>query len=346
MLRNTLKILRSQIAWKDLTFGFVSLLPVFLLSYVAHDLIILKVGLITVSLFIAAIRLNPNALFITLHFCSILLALIVLYYLLAYLPVLFVIVIALFAFVCIFIGKFGTNLRSVGNFTFIPALYLACELHFMSLQNHQPRLFWHFFEFTPAAWFSMLLICPVIKRHYSVNPIKVAGNTKQILSNINFGEPLLSWFEPAIAVFFAVFVAALLAIKLEIPSPEWLLWSTASVIGAELGLAHKKFIQRFLGAILGVTVGFIIGSLIAKTQLNYSLAVLGVMLTLITFKNYFVGFSSRCFFITVAICIISTSHWQTLVRIQNVFIGGALGMLSLYLVHYFFNKFIRKKLIA
>ncbi len=326
-----------QFLWPEMSFAALSLIPIFLCAWLFDNILFLKVGLITISLFISANRLKYSFLIMTLHYSLILIGFSLLYLFLNTKAIAFVFLCALMAWGCIYLAHFGNKLRTVGNYTFIPAVYLACEIYQnLSSQQEWLKSYWQFVKLTPLAWITLALFY-VLFRH---KLFLTTSSTKY--KNYPFpdkGEPIKNCWLPSIAIFISVFVSALLATTLSIENPEWLIWSTASVITSEPRASHQKFLQRFLGACLGIILGIGISQLIPHTELIYSLAVLGIMLTLTSFKNYFIGFASRCFFITIAAFAISTSSHVALIRVENVLLGGIIGLIFLNFINYLMQRF-------
>ncbi len=345
LLRKTLNSLKAQVMWPELGLATLSLLPLIIAACYAHNLLFLKLGLISISLFIAANRVKYHAPVICLHFLLILFTFSLLYWSIHCCAIIFVTACALMAFGCVYITQLGDKLRTLGNYTFIPAVYLACEIQYSVGPQAWRTTYWQFLKITPLALASVLLLYYACHNVWATNSKKISILSKSIKHYWlihDSGTISRNWLPSSIAIFIGVFIAASLAVLGHIASPEWLIWSTASVISAELIISRMKFIQRIVGALVGITVGLSLCPFIAQTPLTYSLAVLGIMLTLTCFKRYFLSFSSRCFFITLAAYAISHSEHLALIRIQNIFLGGIIGILSLYFSHSVLKKMQRQ----
>jgi len=333
---SVLKKINEQILWQGFGLSIVCLLPVFACAWFFNNLVFLKIGLITISLFIAAKQLKYGFAIISFHYVLILTGFTLLYFSSHYFTPLFIFLCALMALGCIVLTRAGHKLRTFGNYTFIPSVYLACEIQYPLAEQSVLSGYWHFLALTPIAWLTMAVVYYFFHRRWDMMA-SPAAKSRHIINLNSFGdkgEPLKDWRSPAAAIFLGVFVAAMLAVILQIDRPEWLIWSTASVITTEAVLARSKFMQRFCGAMLGISLGLLLSHFLPQSQLTYSLGVLGIMLTLTSFKNYFIAFSSRCFFITLAAYAISTSTHMELTRVENVVIGGIIGVSSLYIMHY------------
>lgn len=322
-----IKGILSQFLWPEIGVAILSLIPIFIAATFLHDLSFLKLGLITISIFISINRLKYSITIMIIHFLMILLFFSIFYLSLNKSILLFSFLCALTAFSCIWLTLFGDKLRTVGNFIFIPSMYLACEIR-RNLPLHTNWLtpYIQFMEQTPI----VLCSIAILFLFYYKNKIKFFPER---------GKPVYNWLQPGVAIFTGVFISALLAFIFHLDNPEWFIWSCASVITIELEDSRKKFFHRFFGAIIGMIIGLCIGFTLPKNELVYSFAVLGIMLTLTSFKNYFVSFIARCCFIMIAAYAISSSLRTAAVRIENVFLGGLIGIFIFHVVTYLFYKY-------
>lgn len=331
--------IKQEILWKNLGFALLSLLPILFFAFWFHEPLIIRLGLIDISLFIAATRLQSDYKLIILHYFLILIGFSFLYFSINTIGV-FVVLCALMAFASILITRHGANLRTLGNYTFIPAVYLACEI-----RHGLPEGTWVHTYLKFIAWSTLALVIILLLQYFfhifktgKSKIVEIQSYWRKMLAEIDKGEPFKEWLQPGIAIFIGVFVAALLVTLLHMDNAEWLIWSTASVITTDLYLSRTKLLHRFSGALIGVAIGLCVGVFLPQSELIYSLAILGIMLTLISFKTYFIAFSTRCFFVALAASAISKSPHVAFTRVENVFIGGVIGLTSVYLTHYFFKS--------
>lgn len=132
----------------------------------------------------------------------------------------------------------------------------------------------------------------------------------------------------------------------KIKEPEWLLWSSLSVVNTELNLLVEKFRQRVIGATIGVGLGLIVGLLLPHSQWVAYICFIMIILSLRGFKDYFTGYFVRSFF--VILYAGNHSLEIALLRSSNVIIGGIIGVLAtsalLYAHQYYSGKnFIRDR---
>jgi hypothetical protein len=303
--------LRDEIYWREVARALLVMGPIFICFLFFHELPFLPIGLITMSLFITASTLKLGLLGVTLHYCLILLSF-TLFVVLILSPPLFICLCALFAFLGVYITQYGVKLRTLITFTFIPALYLACELH-EDYHGHELLLqSLDIMQLSPLAWLGMVLV-----------------NNKT--ATIDRGEPLTEWQQPAFAIFMGVFISSSLVMFDYLPPGQWVIWSSASVIMTDIATSKKKLHDRIVGAAIGVPIGLALVHILPKTGLTYYLAILGVMVSLVSFKRYILSFMSRSCFVAIATSVIHSSDSIALMRIENVFLGGLIGIFSLYL---------------
>lgn len=110
-----------------------------------------------------------------------------------------------------------------------------------------------------------------------------------------------------------------------IREPQWILWSSLSVVYPELETSTRKFKQRLSGVILGASLGVAVIQIIPAWNplASYCCFVL-IILSLRMFKDYFPGFILRCFLIVLYAG--SQGAETALVRSSNVLIGGLTGI--------------------
>ncbi len=135
----------------------------------------------------------------------------------------------------------------------------------------------------------------------------------------------------------------------KIKEPEWLLWSSLSVVNTELTLLFEKFRHRIIGATIGVGLGLIVGLLLPHSQWVAYICFIMIILSLRGFKDYFTGYFVRSFF--VILYAGNHSLEISLLRSSNVIIGGIIGVLAtsalLYVHQYYYSGkiFIKDHLV-
>jgi hypothetical protein len=347
MLDMHLNTLKQEIYWGTLARAIISLLPIILGLLLFPNALLFNVGLITISLFIAADQLKLGTVAMTAHFLLIAICFTLLFFSLSF-PYLFVPLCAVIAFATIYFTKHGSKIRKLTNFTFIPSLYLACEIHESVPSDLILSTYFEFIKLTPIAWLSIWLLNTIPKiSSPKKQPVSIHAQEKQFLHTImigvDVGEPELIWLPAALAISLGVALAATLVETLHIAHGEWMIWSVASIITVEFSALKTKLADRLFGAFIGVALGFFIAQFVPKTTITYSLAILGTILTLAIFKTYRVAYTTRCLFISLAAYIASSTPEVAIERVSNVFFGGVIGLLSSYCVNKIFQHFAKNK---
>lgn len=338
-----LKVLKNEVYWGVLAKALISLLPAAIGYIMTGNVMFWNMGLVTISLGIGAERLNLGILAITFHFLLIFCCFTILFFAFVQ-PYLFVILCAMMAVGTIYFTRHGSQLRTLANFTFIPAVYLTCELHEKLALALTNSVYLKFISLMPIAWLSVIIIYGLPQLfNRSKNPaLKLTARRKllhKIFWGAELGNPEAIWVPPAIAIFFGVAIAASMVIFLHISRGEWVIWSVASVITIEFSSSKKKFNQRISGVLIGAPLGFFAAQFAPKIELMYVLAAVGIMLTLVAFKSYRMGFASRCFLVAFAAYIASSTPAIAVERIGNVLLGGLIGIIAIYVVEWMFNYF-------
>jgi hypothetical protein len=176
-------------------------------------------------------------------------------------PPLFVVATVLLGMGSVLVTASGNALHSLGNFTFIPSLYLASysaegvERHGLIARS--------------VELLSFLLITSL--------PILLLASVEHFRSR-ETGRPTLAHFakwtrlspnserkayiEQMVTVALAVGCAAALVEWRHVEHGQWMMWSAASVVTGNAVSARQKFRNRLTGAIIGVSFGVTIGLLL------------------------------------------------------------------------------------
>jgi len=328
--------------WPELIPALLILAPILLIFLFTHNVQFFNIALVSISLLIIQSRLRLNWALVTGHYALILITFSILYF---SFPTLFLFVplVSLLGFFTIYLSRYGEDFRTLGNYIFIPAVYLSCELRSAILNNFSQVdshnffnlnfLFFNYFHFiflTLISYFSILIICFLnskIKKNFQKLKLKFLKKINPLNNSAN-----QHWLSPAFAIFIVTGIASTLVLIWHTPKAEWMIWSAASVITLDLKSAKEKLFQRSLGVFIGIPLGFLVSYfLLPKLDLIYTLASLGIVLSLVAFKNYILAFGSRCFLLVIATYISTSNLSIALDRIENVLFGGVLGLVCLYL---------------
>ena len=241
-------------------------------------------------------------------------------------PLLFVVATVLLGMGSVLVTAGGSALRSLGNFTFIPSLYLACE----SAEGvTRQAVLTRSVELLP-----FLLIAAL--------PILLVASVEHFRSR-ETGRPTLTHFakwtrlspnsernayiELMITVALAVACAAALVEWRHVDHGQWMIWSAASVVTGNAVSARQKFRNRLTGAVVGVSSGVVVGSLIPHASFMRVLDVVAAMLTLVCIRPYRLAFGARCACAAMAFVLAGQPWIFGGERLLNVAAGSGIGLL-------------------
>jgi len=310
--------LQKEIKSTELLRALAVIGPLVIIYFFSREPAMLSLGLIAISLLIPALRLGWAPRMVVVHYVAILVTFGALF-LAAPIKPLFVSLTALAAFLAVAVTRHGDALRTLGNWVFIPAVYLACELREGVSASEAAHHAGALVVLSPVA---LALVCG-IQIH--------DGRHRPDAAPVHYGSAVADWLLPAAATALAVFAAAALVEALNLAQGQWVIWSAASVVVGDLSAVTGKLKLRMIGALVGAPLGFLLGAALPESRVGYSLAVLAATLTLITFSRYAVGFGSRCFFIALAAAFTGGASGIAEERVANVIAGGAFGLIAVVL---------------
>lgn len=307
-------ILLNYINYRGLLLALAALVPVVFYYLKTADILASYLGLISVSLVIVKDKLHLTLKHSIYHYLATIVAFSLLYF--AYSEkVLFVIITALIALFTILITQRGGKLRTLGNYIFIPAVYIGCELRMHITEGDLIPQYMHFLELT--------LIC--LLSHIAVHLL-----FKDKL-NEDFGLPEVNWFRPSLIILISVTLATSSALLLHLEHLQWAIWSSASVILASFDQTKIKVEHRITGLIIGVPLALALIQILPKSEVIYIISLISAVLTLIAFKNYTLAFTIRCFLVVIVAGMGNFAIQASEERIESVLLGGAIGVICSYI---------------
>ncbi len=226
----------------------------------------------------------------------------------------------------ILVAAKGHKLRSLGNFTFIPALYLACET---AEGAHRGALLGRGLAFLPymAAAVAPVIVLAAMDHAGDRDPgtalFRHLGRVRRRAADHGATAPVV---EAMIAVALAVACASALVEWRHLDHGQWVIWSAASVVTGDAASARRKLLDRLLGAAAGVPVGIALGLLMPHGGAVLMLANIGAVLTLVAFRRYLLGFGTRCALVALALVDAGQSTLHAAQRVENVVLGGVIGL--------------------
>ena len=178
-------------------------------------------------------------------------------------PPLFVLGCAGMAAASVLLAGRGSKLQSLGIFTFVPALYLACEIGEGTATHEFVRHGVAFLPFLVVAMSPVLLMSAFDHLYARDAEVDHLRHFSRILRWSELG--VRSFYgEAAIAAALSVAVAATAVEWLHLDHGQWVIWSAASVVTGDAASGHRKLLDRMTGAVVGVPVGVAIGLLARK----------------------------------------------------------------------------------
>lgn len=310
----------------DLLRALIVIGPLAAAYFLFHEPALIDLDLIAISLLIAAQKLQLPHRLIALQFAAILFTFIVLL-LAAPIEPLFVLLTGTTAFLAIALTRYGAALRTLGTWTFLPALYLACKMH----EEWNSGMGFHdasiIVAFAPVVLALVLAVRIFDRRNLPAQ------------SPQSYGQASNGWLLSASATAIAVLAAATVVEIFNLAEGQWMIWSAASVVVGDLATSTHRLKLRALGALVGVPLGLLIGHGLPASRAGYSFALLGATLTLVAFERYVVGFGARCFFIAIAAAFTGGASGIAEERLTNVLIGGVLGIIAVVLSEFVGKRF-------
>lgn len=320
--------LTSEIKIHSLKRAAWTLAPLLGLTLITHDPGWLKASVVTISLYIVYERVKLAPLGVICHGLALLLAFMVMLYAMIQ-PFVFVLICTLTAAGVVGITVYGCKLRTLGNFIFIPSLYLACETAegttpvqpFSVLQTALPYLA---VAVLPVLALSLAEHMRVSRRWHHM--LKLQRNS-DLGVRVACGEAVL-------AVTLAVALAVTIVEWGQLNYGQWIIWSAVSVVTGDTKTARKKLYQRGVGALVGVPVGVLLGYIVPHSVIMYDFLAVAAMLTLVSFSRYTLGFGARCACVASALMVIGQTPEIASERALNVLMGGGIGLFFVFLLHF------------
>lgn len=231
------------------------------------------------------------------------------------------------------LSRCGARLRSLGNFVFIPSLYLTCEA--AAARHSATRLV----PYLGAAMLPAIALsgvqawrnAPAAHRLHALARWRGARELGLPAASSDAAQAI-------VAVALAVAAAALLVEWRHIDNGQWAIWSAASVVTGDAATARVKLRDRGLGALAGVPLGLAAGHALPHGALVYTLATLASVLTLVAFRHYATGFGARCACIACASWVAQQSTAIAAERVVNVLAGGLIGIACVLATHWFATR--------
>ncbi len=324
-LRDVARLMGDELETRTLVRAGIVLTPLIALAAAFGESDWLQAMIVTMSAFIVMKTSGLAPLGVVLHAFAIVGGFLVLLAALSS-PPLFVAATATMAAISILATAKGRELRSLGNFTFIPALYLACE---QGERTQQVGLLAQGLAFLPymAVAVAPLIVMAAAEHVGARDPsTNLFRHSRRLRRRGADDGPPAPFIEGMAAVALAVACAAALVEWRHIDHGQWVIWSAASVVTGDAASARRKLADRLMGAVLGVPVGVVAALMLPHFAVVPNAAAFGAMLTLVAFRRYPVGFAFRCGFAAIVLVDTGQSTLSAAARVENVVMGGLIGL--------------------
>jgi hypothetical protein len=313
----------SEIDSGPLSRATIGLLPFVVLALTTGNELWIKASILTVAIMIAEDKLALRPAGVLAHGLAIIGGAWLLL-LAERVPALFVLACMLLAAGVILLASRGTRLRALGNWTFLPVLILANDLH-------GGRSIDALMSAAPASL--PYLLAALVPGLVSAQ-IRSYGKAAARWSDLDDFGCRAPYREDLIAMIASVGIAALMVEHWHMQRAQWVIWGAASIVTGTVDTARTKLQQRAFGVIVGVPIGGLLGRyLVPHSSMAVTLATLGVFLTLVAFRRYAVAYFSRCVLVALAIMLANQSVADAFERLTHVIAGGLIGIACVVGVH-------------
>jgi hypothetical protein len=229
-----LETIRGEIVWRPLSRSLLAVSPAAVLFLISGDDRWLTVmALVTMCAVIVEERLSLAPFGVLLHGLAIMAGFVGLSTA-SVSPILFVGLCAILASVSIWLTTKGRSLRSLGNFTFIPALYLASEAIEAATTGSLAGHLTHELAFMIAGLIPVVILAASRRPtpdDRSLDLISARRAFPRLSHRTDYGEKRLV-IEACLAIACAVGLAASLVEWQSLDHGQWVIWSAASVVTA------------------------------------------------------------------------------------------------------------------
>ncbi|PUT42944.1 FUSC family protein [Legionella taurinensis] len=325
MLSKGFKRIKNEIRGNLLLRGVLVLLPFACLFGLTGNYSWMQISVVSMSTLIVEERLKLTVPGVLLHGLGIIILFNVLF-LTQFQPFIFVIVCTMSATAIIWVTTQGEQLRTLGNWTFIPAIILSIELASESKHGllEESKLIFPYLiaALLPTLCISLYEQIKMIKRESRFNLL-------QLSSLSDFGEKKNN-VEAMLAMALGIIVSACFVEYLPMENGQWMIWGVASVITGHKDSSTKKFKERLLGVSIGVPLGIVFGGyVIPSTPFDLIVVTVCLFLTLVAFRRYVIAYTCRCFLVATAVMLLTHSKTIAFERLSHVIAGGVIGLTAI-----------------
>jgi hypothetical protein len=295
--------------WRGFIEMLIAIMPGFIIASINHDIIFLFISFMSACAIMPAGNSYNHITSVIIHLATIFIISYTLMLLLLHNVPLACALMIIIGLVMGYIEHGNPLMRSANSFVFIGIIYPAFHLSTVNIGIAQ-----YFFMFICSliSILCALIVFPIKRIHWRYHQQYCVAD---LVYYCKYAVPIT--------------ITILLWQALQIQEPQWLIWSSLSVLILNLEDAKQKTHDRLRGAILGVSCGLLLSSILHSAMTDDS-ALLGCysMVALISLRaitKYFIAFSTRC-----AMAVLFTQSGSNLAmgeyRLLNIFIGGIIGI--------------------
>ena len=308
-----------------------TLAPVIAAAIVLGDPRWLRASLVTIALLMSADRSGVAPIGVIVHAAAITIGFLILAASFTH-PGVFIPCVVVLAAASILVTAKGAELRTFGNFTFVPALYLACDI-----AEHASRhdVLHHALSLVPflAGGAIPVLVVSIFEHRGARSPDVSRFRHYAMVLRRKDRQPAAFYREAIVAVALAVAIAALTVQIFGIPHGQWVIWSAASVVTGDAASTRLKFQHRVVGAAIGVPLGVGVGFALPNALWVSATLALVTALTFAAFRRYVISFGVRSACAAVVFVLTGQSTMAAGERVANVALGCLIGLALVFIVH-------------
>jgi uncharacterized membrane protein YccC len=338
-----LDFLRQELRLPSILRTLTALAPGIVFFAVTRDPIYLKLCVVTVSLWAGVVRVSQSLWLLIGHAAVLAIVTTVLYVALPY-PYLFTALCAIGAFFRAYIARGGVHLRSLGDFTLLPAVYLACEIY--ATDDGGPgstRAYLQTLEHFPVSVASVFLTLLLwqgwvhwtgIGRHH---PVAYGAAAQRALAHIGRLRDITVGSKPAEAPtydpaslarlhFLAVLVTGVWVTFAQLPHGQWAILSATAVITGDLRKLPAVLRDQLVGVVLGVGAAVALVPFLTFSEAIYGIMMVGAALAAVAFSRTIVSSVAKAFFAVLIAQAMGSGTRLGYERVEDVVAGALTGV--------------------
>lgn len=355
-----LALLRQELRLPSILRTLTALAPGVVTFVVTGDPIYLKLCVVTVSLWAGVVRVSQS-LWLLIGHATVLATIMSVLYAALPCPYLFAGLCAIGAFFRAYIARGGVHLRSLGDFTLLPAVYLACEIYATDDGGPGSTLAYvqtleHFPISVASVVFTLCLWQGWV--HWTESgrhrPMAYAAAAHRALAHIGRlsditvgGKPVeLPSYDPtALACLhsLAVLVTGVWVTLVQLPHGQWAILSATAVITGDLRKLPSVLRDQIFGVVLGVAAAVALVPFLTFSEAVYGLMMVGAALAAIAFSRTVVSGASKAFFAVLIAQAMGSGTRLGYERVEDV-VAGALTGVAVSLIVPPAMSFVRRRL--